>query len=344
MTDLASLAVRRAPRPRRFARDARDILVPVGRVPEVTMTPSLLPRQHRRAAFTLVELLVVIGIIAVLIAILLPSLAKAREAAKRTQCLSNLRQIGTYLNMYANMYKQQVPLGYETKLNDTQLAKQQNYHVSVETTAAWANPGTTARWVGLGLLFPANIIKEGTARVLYCPSFDGDIFQSFNAISNPWLPLTKSVRITYSSRPGEYPDIQHPAVDTAEAGGVCWTWDNAAAGPGNAKPFEPRICWIDVQGQVQNTDLLAQMQRLNRLKNKAVVSDVNSSATRTVTSHKGGINVLYANGSAKWVDFSTRAYGRPETLGFFMDQQVGGFTSKANLYQNKVWMWLDGAP
>ena len=63
----------------------------------------------RRKAFTLVELLVVIGIIALLISILLPALSKARQQGNWAVCLSNLKQIGNALTMYANENKGYLP-------------------------------------------------------------------------------------------------------------------------------------------------------------------------------------------------------------------------------------------
>ncbi len=59
---------------------------------------------NRRRAFTLIELLVVIAIIAILASILFPVFARAREAARKTTCISNLKQIGTALMMYTQDY------------------------------------------------------------------------------------------------------------------------------------------------------------------------------------------------------------------------------------------------
>jgi prepilin-type processing-associated H-X9-DG protein len=94
------------------------------------------PRQHPRArvehattrpdrltAFTLVELLILIGIVAILISLLMPALAKARRSAIALQCASNMRQVGIGFSMYAAENKHTLPYAlYQTTTPDVRIA------------------------------------------------------------------------------------------------------------------------------------------------------------------------------------------------------------------------------
>jgi prepilin-type N-terminal cleavage/methylation domain-containing protein/prepilin-type processing-associated H-X9-DG protein len=89
-------------------------------------------RPHR-SAFTLIELLVVIAIIAILAAILFPVFAQAREKARGASCLSNMKQIGTAIRMYAQDYDEE---GLYSMWPDTNT----NYGGVWETYMEWLNP------------------------------------------------------------------------------------------------------------------------------------------------------------------------------------------------------------
>lgn len=110
----------------------------------------------RKRGFTLIELLVVIGVIAIVIAILLPALSRARESARKTVCLSNQRQIADGLMMYANQCKGWFP------------------HPGATFYAPWMSFGLHppdlqySDWVMLGVLFRDNYLTDG--HVFYCPS------------------------------------------------------------------------------------------------------------------------------------------------------------------------------
>src|SRR5688500_9708802 len=126
--------------------------------------------------FTLVELLVVIGIIAVLMSLLLPTLGRARESARRTTCLSNLRQVHLAFHFYAAGNRDRVPLGYRGLAAPGSGRKQWNSMVY---------SSTSKKYCIFGILYLLGEMK--TPQVFYCPS-NTDPQSMFNSDSNPWPP------------------------------------------------------------------------------------------------------------------------------------------------------------
>ncbi len=122
------------------------------------------PNCPATSGFTLVELLVVIGIIAVLISILLPALSKARESALRVQCASNIRQILLAAAMYTQENRDTYP-GIDRQAVWLDRCK----YVPTDKTKYGPNrPATAGQFIADGQL-PTS---EGGARVLFCPTVE----------------------------------------------------------------------------------------------------------------------------------------------------------------------------
>lgn len=118
---------------------------------------SPIARRTRRSGFTLVELLIVIAIIALLAAILFPVFARARENARRSVCLGNLKQIGLALQQYTQDYDEKMPV--------------QTYALTYNFMDASAGATSNSGWAGGTTNWPNALFPYTKSTAIYsCPS------------------------------------------------------------------------------------------------------------------------------------------------------------------------------
>jgi prepilin-type N-terminal cleavage/methylation domain-containing protein len=232
--------------------------------------------------FTLVELLVVVAIIALLIAILLPSLNKARQAAYRIQCGSNIRQILLATAMYTNQFQGAYP-GVDRKWQDRTQAE----NSAAVNPTQWLNQP-----VGGGALLAHGFLPrtEGGARVLFCPTYvnvTNDVFKTPKTIFDYAVTRFDAGTVISGTPEGGYTTHFCAFI----------TWYN---GPGGTKPL-----YLDSDFLVRVTGRMSA-----RNISPILVADCIGSKTMVgnfYTSHavldtgNAGINAGFYDGSVQWI-------------------------------------------
>ena len=207
---------------------------------------------HRRSGFTLVELLVVIAIIGILIALLLPAVQAAREAARRTQCTNNLKQIALAIHTYHDVYKVFPAAAYCGTTGTSQIGHCHSWLESLLPQLEQAPLfGQINFKVANNMDVNPAVLNEIVINGLMCPS-DPDRGLLPNARERGYLPIppdgSKSLGANYVPCAGPLHmnlcpiPAMDPNINCKGTGGARWDEDAPGMFTGGRKSYSLSMC------------------------------------------------------------------------------------------------------
>lgn len=239
----------------------------------------------RREGFTLVELLVVIGIVAVLVSILLPVLARAREKGRQTVCLSNVKQLLLALGTYAQDHDELLPMGLSVS----------------KTTPVRRRPRGSGKHKGIGGGFDdqdtcwwgEGVIGAYIRNVdmLHCPSVEppgrDSEYPSYGALVN---------LMDYASSRGLF-EVDQPAGVAVIADAAQLRKQAIGKSPGD---------WPDYVTDMVHYQWTAPTNwyGVHSYSPTQYEDDAEEALCRPVARHNGGMNIGFLDGHAKWMSAS----------------------------------------
>ena len=249
----------------------------------------------RRTGFTLVELLVVIAILAILAALLLPALRKARERAWSAVCVSNLRQIYVPTLMYANDHDGRPPMWNDFTVSSCCLGRfSANY---------------STEWTGAGLLYKNGYLgpttvsgQSGHVSTFYCPKHVSAI-ESYRSSYLPWFswyvnPLLWGTKGWSLNPPNSRINISYDYRFAVGRTSEIWFTVNGVTfnfWPGPPSPYAPRLDECGAHVALYHCETVALFYPQSGVSgNPPIIGRF---------AHGDGVNAVFTDGHVSWITY-----------------------------------------